>query len=688
MSIPQRTPIRSGHCGRRRMARVSMLFVFTLCTMLCRERAEAQTDDHPVPALDSLLNIRIARPTEYLLVTTGSRYAQSVDEVPAPVTVITAEEIQRYGYRTLAEVLQNEKDFFLTNPRTYLAAGWRGFNGPTYFNDRLLVQINGHPVNDEFYGQSRIGYDLGVDMRLVDRIEIVRGAASSLYGTNAMLGVINVILKKGRALGGLEAHVDGGSNHTYDALVVYGQEYAGGLDLSAGAGYYTTAGEEVYFPAFDAPETNRGRALNLDWERAASGYAGLSYRGLAISAQTFSRERGIPTAAWDSKFNDPRMACTDQSAYIDLRYDLPLSNMLGLQLRNSWNYYFYQAAYPTEEALDLELNQQYWASAEAQLHGEFFPNSYTILGVEAIRDIQDHYQYDNDLGDHYADIDVPRTRFSMYAQNEWALTPRLLFNAGVRFDGCSEHHSDHVSPRLSFRYAPFDGATLKMSFGDAFRHPSMFETMYFDPVLNYLPNTALEPELYRCVDVSWQQELTRGITAQVGSYYGAILDLIEYVYDPQDSSSLNRNVGKVNLFGLDCSIKGRLNEWLGAYASVAWQQAERAAQTVDSTEGRELNMPSVLVRAGLNITPHSALSAALQFRYESDRRTLAGPETPPFFVTDLHLTTGPFWDALRVSLKIRNLFDTAYDLPGGLEHRMTSLPQERRNVLLSFSLIP
>jgi hypothetical protein len=130
-------------------------------------------------SLEQIINIQV--PTVY----GASKHAQKITAAPSAVTIITRDEIRTYGHRTLADVLRSARDFYVTNDRNYSYVGVRGFNRPGDYGGRVLVLIDDHRLNDPVYESIGVGNEFPIDVDLIERVEIIRGPGSSLYGTNA-----------------------------------------------------------------------------------------------------------------------------------------------------------------------------------------------------------------------------------------------------------------------------------------------------------------------------------------------------------------------------------------------------------------------------------------------------------------------------------------------------------------------
>src|SRR5207237_9809968 len=116
-----------------------------------------------------------------------------------------------YGYLSLSDTLPAGRAIYVTDDRNLSFLGTQGFAKPGDSNSRILLLINGHRVNDNVFGQAEIGMELGLDPAMFERVEIIRGPASSIYGDSAFFAVGNVITRAGAALNGASAAVAAGT---------------------------------------------------------------------------------------------------------------------------------------------------------------------------------------------------------------------------------------------------------------------------------------------------------------------------------------------------------------------------------------------------------------------------------------------------------------------------------------------
>ena len=228
----------------------------------------------------------------------ASERIQPVTEAPASVSFITAEEIKRYGYRTLADILRGVRGMYVTDDRNFSLVGTRGFAKPGDYNSRILLLVNGHRVNDNVFGQAEIGAEFGIDPAMFERVEIIRGPASSIYGDSAFFAVVNVITRSGAALDGASVALEGGTLGTVLTRASVGRRLANGADIAVSGTFEQSAGvNRLYFPAFDTAATNNGIAEGLDGERLGQFYAQVRMNNFTFTGAYGNRRRDVPTAS-------------------------------------------------------------------------------------------------------------------------------------------------------------------------------------------------------------------------------------------------------------------------------------------------------------------------------------------------------------------------------------------------------
>lgn len=251
---------------------------------------------------------------------TASRFSQKGSNAPSSVSVITAADIRTFGYRTLADILRSVRGMYVTYDRAYNYVGVRGFARPGDYNSRLLVMVDGYRVNDPVFDTGYIGSEFVLDVDLIERVEIVRGPSSSVYGSNAFFGVVNVITRTAQDLNGAEVSAEVGSFGTKEARASFGHRYENGLEAVVSVTGSDSNGPSLFFPEFNDPATNNGFTRGTDFDRHSSIFAKLSFSGFTLETGTSRRNNGIPTGYTGTVFNDPRNRIVDDQSFVSLGY--------------------------------------------------------------------------------------------------------------------------------------------------------------------------------------------------------------------------------------------------------------------------------------------------------------------------------------------------------------------------------
>src|SRR5262245_4649062 len=247
----------------------------------------------------------------------ASRYEQKVSQAPASISIVTEDEIKKFGYRNLAEILSGVRGFYTPNDRNYTFLGMRGFSRPSDYNGRILALADGHRLNENIFGSILAGNEEVLDVDLIKRLEIIRGPSSSIYGNHAFFGVLNLFTRTGEDIDGWETSAEGGSFETYKGRMTYGKRYENGLDLVMSGSVMDSDGDDnLFYKEFDDPATNNGHAIDSDDERSYKFYSRAQYGDLSVSGLYSHREKTIPTASFDTVFNDGGEATSDGRAYV------------------------------------------------------------------------------------------------------------------------------------------------------------------------------------------------------------------------------------------------------------------------------------------------------------------------------------------------------------------------------------
>lgn len=615
----------------------------------------------------------------------ASKYEQRLSEAPASVSIVTADEIRKYGHRTLEDILDSVRGFYTTNDRNYGVPGVRGFNRPGDYGTRILLLLDGQRTNDGLYDSTSIDREFAVDVDLIDRVEVIRGTGSSLYGSNALLGVVNVITKRGRDYKGAELAASVGNHDTREGRVSYGQKDPSGFELLvSGTSFDTDGDDRIYFPEFDDPATNNGIAEDVDDEKAKSLFARMSYADFSLEIAYNDRDKNFPTASYGTVFNDSRNKTDDEQLHLFLNYKHSFSNQVELSADINYGYYEYHGEYIYDYSVtatpDFVINdddaKSEWWRYELQTSIYSFDRHKLIAGAE-YRNNSKQDQSANDPFDVYLDDERDSDIWGVYIQDEFRVTENLILSAGVRHDDY-DTFGGTTNPRGALIYTPLEKTTLKLIYGEAFRAPNAYELYYHDDFFTTKPANDLDPEDIKSTELVLEQGIGRHLNAVVNIFYYKIDDLITLTTDPADGLLVFDNIDQVETHGAGLELEGK---WPGGWSgrvSYTYQNAE------DQDTGDQLtNSPENMFKANLIAPAFSQrLFAGIEYQYIDDRKTLGVDDADSYSLVNLTLTAPDVWGGLSIAGSVYNLFDEDYGDVGSEEHIQTEIPQDERTYRL------
>jgi outer membrane receptor for ferrienterochelin and colicins len=659
------------------MSRILRVFAVVVSVSACAAAASAQDAPTPDVATLSLEDLLGAE-----LVSTASKFAQEVREAPASITVVTAEEIRRQGHRTLADTLRSVRGFYTTYDRNYHYLGVRGFARPGDYNTRVLILLNGHRLNDAIYDMAPIGTDFPVDLSLIQRVEIIRGPGSSLYGTNALFAVINVITKTGAEHKGLTLESGGGSLDTGRASASFGHLFGNERELLIAGSTYRTAGQSrLYFPEFDNGTAGSGVALDLDADEASNVFGSFSAGRFSIHAGAATRNKQLPTAPFGTLFSDDRAETTDERAYVAGVFSGPVGGGWNATARVGYNYYSYDGVYPYDFGDEfgvvpwIDTADAHTVSGELTATRRFARAHLVTAGAEVRRQVRNQ-QTAGDIFGMGVDVDVPGTNTGLYVQDEVRLFSWLLGNVGVRLDH-DPSFGFYATPRAGLVFLPRQQTAIKVLHGRAFRAPNGYENYYYFDTTREIAGT-LQPERVSSTEFVWEERLSRHVRAALGVFSYAARHLIEQrslVAGDGADDLYFVNGGGMHADGIEGEVEAKLPNGVTALVSHSVVDAEDHATALPLS-----NSPQHLSKASAQLPLSSGFFLGVEGQYVGERRTIVGETLDSFFVSNVTVTS-PDTRRVQLAVGVYNVFDEAYGDPGAAEHLQRAIPQDGRTFL-------
>ena len=616
----------------------------------------------------------------------ASKFAQDAAAAPAAVTVLTAGDIRANGWRTLAEALNGVRGVYLRNDRSYSYLGVRGFGRPGDFSSRVLVLIDGMRVNDNIYGQAGVGREFPLDIALIERIEFVPGPGSALYGSNAVLGVVNIVTKSAAALSGGAALVEIGSDGSRQLGLTQGLEF-GSARLVLAAKAETRPGRDRYFPEFDAPATNFGVAPDADRETDRKLYAKWTRGDLTVAALVSERRKQIPTGAFDTAFPSRLSNGADRYGFVDVQYQRTLDSANQVFLRGSVGQYNFLGDFDYGPVDGLQRLRQTgrWVGVEGRWQHDGWQGQRLVLGVEAQKNLvqRQRASFDGPNGGVLADIDTTSQRWGLFVNDEITLRPGLRAVLGARLDR-QLNGRQSATPRLALLWDAAPGLVVKWLDGRAYREPNAYESQYSDNTAQ--ANPLLRSETLRATELAVEWRALPHLRLAGSVYRYTVSDLIEQQVDAGSGLLVFNNVGAVKAQGVE--LEADYVDASGWRLRASWA-GQRARDGSGSGDGNAQigNSPASLTKLNLSLPlPSWQSRIGLEWQRVGERLTVARASLPPHSVANLSLQVAPPSSRLSLSASVYNLFDKAFADPGGPELRQDTLLQDGRQWRLQLAL--
>jgi outer membrane receptor for ferrienterochelin and colicins len=560
------------------------------------------------------------------VITTASKSTERGSTAPATSTILTAEDIRTHGIHSIDEALDFLSLGMVTsNTLRAVDVGARGVLLTRDQGDHFLLLVDGHAVNEALFGAARFERGAGIPMEMIDHLEVILGPGSVLYGSNAMLGVVNVVTKRARDFDGTHVVVESEISKSWRVAAGAGYEpklFGTKAEVAIALEYYRQDG-----PAFTlGPQTMGvdwttgdpwrlgpngrtdgfwgGKASHSYYSSVPAGQLSLRIKNLKITFHGSTYKRAAPFnnpfLPVESDFDDPQNYELDRSAWVDIKEEDQLSPVLRLTTRLYGDTFDYQRNLNVSAAAECiavgvstcrfrTIGVSRWAGAEVQTSWDWFSSGtvVTLLGADGrTRFVSAASDVMNGATDQHARSTVGYIHehdqiLGAYLQQTWQPTKWFSANVGGRMD-FDQRFGQRFSPRAAVSTQAWRGATLKVICSEAFRAPSWQESTVAGTA--QLAAGALRPETVRSTEAVIDQGLGSHHLL-FGVFRSWWADIVEAhvltnqeVFEAQRRGELDivsgnhvstqyRNVSSIDNYGFNAGYDGSFGEGRFRYAA-------------------------------------------------------------------------------------------------------------------------
>lgn len=567
-----------------------LLWLFVSSCAFAQQVSKADWSDL---SLEKLMNLQIS---------VATKTEQTLAEAPSSVTVFTRTEIQNMGITTLRELLNYVPGYQATldvQNGSITAIGIRGRLKSDQSTDVLILQ-DGVRLNNSHSGGATTMKRL-ISLDNIKQVEIIRGPGSALYGSNAFLGVINLVTE--RNTNELIGRI--GNLNSKDMAISLAQDIED-WHLTAFLRSFSDDGqvyediEDTFGVIGDTTDPQNGMDMDIRLSRGAWSFnTWYTERNFKDFLQWYRLGNGTGRdKSYQGNFvvnyNSPNII-PDSSLNVEAGYTLTKWDALGV-LQPTDPVVFTEAPlvggpYLTNYNAFLSSDLNYHPGTNFEWHFGITlektanKDPANVLNYDLFTGGLPVYLGDTEMffGDASFVSDADRDIIGIFIQNKWDITTNLNLTSGIRYDNYSDF-GDTLNPRAALTYrTPFD-STLKAMYGQAFRAPN-FSELYNrnNPVFEGNPD--LEPEEIETIEFAWIQRF--GNIQTVVTYFDNEVDHI--IFQPVNGEP-TRNEGTSSSAGFEIELNGDLGEHLNLRSSYTRITDGESAKTPDEHGSIILNL--------------------------------------------------------------------------------------------------
>lgn len=515
-------------------------------------------------------NAYAAESPEFLLdemVVSASRMEQKLVDTPANVSLITSDMLEKRNYQSVSEALEDVPGVNIKR------SGFAGGDQHIFLNgdDRVLVMVDGRRLNQDKGTSGRSGFDVTnlPSPDFIEKIEVVKGAGSSLYGSDAVGGVVNIITKSAEK-DFVNLNVNGGSWGTENySIAVSAKDDKTGVFMTASKQRQSYAkykeadtGNDVKWPNSSSDTT--GATIKVDHsfndDQSATVYFEHNFKeggkpyyapGLGGYNNIYTVDRG-----------------TDLNNNVSFRYDwgkesgntgfaqIYRNHYVGNFYRTSGNSFYYETKDGAEVQQNLKLSD----------------DNTMIVGAEWR---QSEVENPGTYGGELAKINNK----ALYIQDSWELAETWKLNAGLRYDK-HNYFGNETTLNVAINKKFNEDSHAYVNWGQVFNAPQANDLFYFSPDSGYgamLGNKNLKPETGDVFTIGYDTKLGEKTSVGVSAFYSDLKDAIKWAsLDPSNYKSdwSVMNVAEQKKCGMEFNFRHELSDEFAINGSYSYVKVE------------------------------------------------------------------------------------------------------------------
>lgn len=548
-----------------------------------KDEMKKKTEELFKMSLEELMNVRV---------TTADRTAEKIADIPASVVLITRKDIEIYGYQTLTEILENIPGLYGINDygKGGMNFGVRGFWSGIP-NDNMIIMVNGvQQVNDIV--SAYLLNTIAVPVEAIERIEVIRGPMSVIYGNGAFYGAINIFTKKEIEVETKNIVSASIGTEKTKRIFLRAENEVDDFYYSFNASLYDTYGIDqplsdmmrnpAILPNYGVPVDSRtgGRLENNE-----------KYFNFSGSFKGFFLDLSYNETKSEVYFNLPSFSdgtyVLNNTTLVSFGYNNELSNTLAIEgkITYSKSRDFMKFDYLTDDfygnqtidtnAVELGFDAFYTPSLDLKITAGL--NYRAVLNAETLADIP---SFGNPLLENFLRSVSPgdniETR-AIYTQVNYNPLRSLKLVAGIRLEqspkyglfssrtygtnptgkvfGVYDQEKIEIIPRLAVIYYMNKKNIFKFMFGKAINRPSFFQNSYnsLDPTL-----APLEPENIQTLELNYIGTVSSKLAFNISLFHNILENLItrEFIFVPSTGAwrSWSSNAGKMVTNGIELTL--------------------------------------------------------------------------------------------------------------------------------------